>query len=113
LENYKSGSIYLLPAYDEFLVSYKDRTASLGQQATRTTITVNGIFRPVMVVDGKVKGLWKPAIEKDNATFELSLFDTGQKPNHKKLTAAAKRYISFLGAAVKVAHLRQLGFTDK
>ncbi len=37
-------SFHLLPAFDEFMVAYKDRSASLEPHLAKQAITVNGIF---------------------------------------------------------------------
>ncbi len=91
-----STSFHFLPAYDEFLVSYKDRSGSLETAHTRNTITVNGIFRPVILVDGRVAGTWKRTIEKDTVIIETEYFnipdDTG-----KGLRKALKQYGTYLG----------------
>ncbi|GHS93736.1 hypothetical protein FACS1894207_0670 [Bacteroidia bacterium] len=56
----------LLPAFDEYLVSYKDRKAVLLSEHHRKAISSNGIFRPVIVVNGQVVGLWKKTSNKKN-----------------------------------------------
>ncbi len=111
VQNYETESIHLLPAYDEFMVSYKDRTASLLPAHTRETITGNGIFRPIIVVNGKVKGLWKPAIEKGKKTLELLLFNTSKKLNNQKLTAAAKKYAVFLNSPIEIFNEKNTSLT--
>jgi hypothetical protein len=45
-------SVHLLPAYDEFLISYKDRSSSLALINNKRTVSDNGIFHPTIVVNG-------------------------------------------------------------
>jgi hypothetical protein len=59
-----TNSYLLLPAWDEYLVSYKDRQAVLQSDNHRKAISSNGIFHPVIVVNGKVIGLWKKTTNK-------------------------------------------------
>jgi hypothetical protein len=54
-----NNSAHLLPAFDEFLISYKDRNASLTLTNFKKAVSENGIFRPVIVINGQVMGLWK------------------------------------------------------
>lgn len=68
-------SIHFLPAYDKFLVSYKDKSASLEQKFTKTAIISNGIFRPTIVVNGKAEGLWKRTVKKDHVLIETHFFN--------------------------------------
>jgi hypothetical protein len=73
-DGHKQTSVYLLPAYDEFLISYRDRSASLSLTDNKKTVSVNGIFYPVIVVNGQVTGLWKRSVKNNRAIIELNLF---------------------------------------
>ncbi|GAB3823471.1 winged helix DNA-binding domain-containing protein [Hymenobacter jeollabukensis] len=55
---------YLLPGFDEYLLAYKNRELLLDPARTRQVLTVNGIFRPIIVVDGRVVGTWRWAGER-------------------------------------------------
>lgn len=66
--------IHFLPAFDEFTVSYCERSASLNPEIARQVITSNGIFKPIIVVDGQVVGLWKRTIKPKNVVVELTFF---------------------------------------
>ncbi len=67
-------STHLLPAFDEFLISYKDRSASLALTHNKKAVSDNGIFRPVIVVNGQVAGIWKPIKNKEKVIIETSFF---------------------------------------
>jgi Winged helix DNA-binding domain len=54
-----AAPLLLLPAFDEYLIAYKNRELLLDAAQTRQVMTVNGIFRPIIVVDGRVAGTWK------------------------------------------------------
>ncbi|MFN8344566.1 MAG: winged helix DNA-binding domain-containing protein [Spirosomataceae bacterium] len=92
------SNVHLLPAFDEFMVSYKDRTASLSSEHHQSAITGNGIFKPIVVVDGKVEGVWKRTVQKGKVGVETSHFSN---PVEKTaLTAAIQRYARFLGKEI-------------
>jgi len=57
----RKSEVYLLPAFDEYIVGYKDRTAVITCENHRKAISSNGVFRPVIIKDGQVIGLWKKA----------------------------------------------------
>jgi hypothetical protein len=67
-------SAFLLPAFDEFLISYANRSASLLAINNKKTFSNNGIFRPVIVVNGQVDGLWKRTLIKNKVILETDLF---------------------------------------
>src|SRR5687768_7903098 len=50
----KLKSLYLLPNFDEYLVGYKDRSASVEMNFAKQIFSVNGIFSPVLLINGKV-----------------------------------------------------------
>jgi hypothetical protein len=72
-KNYKD-SIYLLPAYDEFLISYKDRSAAIPVENNKKAISNNGIFRATIVRNGKVIGIWKRLTRKNKVKIKTEFF---------------------------------------
>lgn len=94
--------VYLLPAFDEFLISYKDRTPSFPQQYHSKAFTVNGIFHPVIVVNNQVCGLWKRSVKKDKVYFEASFFKPCSKIIRSLTENSAARFALFLGKELVV-----------
>jgi hypothetical protein len=74
------NSVYLLPAFDEYLISYKNRSSAITLKNHAKSVSNNGIFRPVIVVNGQISGLWKRTIKKDAVLIELDHF----RPHNKK-----------------------------
>lgn len=95
----KTG-VYLLPAFDEFIISYRDRSAALPAEHHGRAVSVNGLFRPVTVVNGRVTGLWKRLPGKGRATLELEPF--GKAMPQSTLKKAAKELGRFWGIEVEV-----------
>jgi hypothetical protein len=52
-------SALLLPAFDEYLVGYRERSTILKAEHTRTVITKTGIFSPILTLNGEIIGTWK------------------------------------------------------
>jgi hypothetical protein len=97
----KAGA-WLLPAYDEYMVAYKDRSASLADKHFSNAITGNGIFSPIIVIDGAVKGVWKREIKKGKALITATWFDEPKKKEIAGVVQAAKTYGVFMGCAMEV-----------
>jgi Winged helix DNA-binding domain len=56
----KARDVFLLPAFDEYLLGYQSRTAVLPTEfATRIVPGGNGVFLPTVISDGEVVGTWK------------------------------------------------------
>ena len=75
----KKATVHLLPAYDEFLIAYRDRNSSLSPINNKRTVSVNGIFYPLIVVNGQVAGLWKRITQKNKVLVSTDFFQTPDK----------------------------------
>jgi len=95
-----SPTAYLLPAYDEYTVAYKDRSAVL-EPAFAEPMKME-ILNPAIVIDGRVVGTWKQSLEKETVTLRPSLFSPLEPAETQALAEAARRYERFLGRTVKL-----------
>jgi hypothetical protein len=90
-----SRRAYLLPAFDEYTVAYRDRDM-LGESAHGRPATGMDILRPAIVVRGRVKGSWTRTIAKHTVTVRLSPFTRLPAPARRAVSAAGRRYAAFL-----------------
>jgi len=93
-------SVHLLPAYDEFLISYKNRSASLPQQFNQNTVSSNGIFYPAVISNGQVTGLWKRTAGKEGIDLKFNFFNLPNKKQLVRLRKQVKRFEEFTGECV-------------
>ena len=100
--NIDQDTIHLLPAYDEWTISYADRTATLDKALVNNAILKNGIFKPVIVVNGKVCGLWKRSIKNNKVIIEAQLLHSKKKIKKRKLISAADNHAKFLGKVPEI-----------
>ncbi|HEY9364234.1 MAG TPA: winged helix DNA-binding domain-containing protein [Chitinophagaceae bacterium] len=98
----KSKSVYLLPAYDEFIISYKDRGAAFNAENLKRSISNNGLFKPLIVINGEVTGLWKRTIRKDKVIVQIEFFRPYNKTSKKLIEKAALTYGLFLGKKIEM-----------
>ena len=101
-----SPSVHLLPAYDEYLISYTDRSAALATVHNKKTISNNGIFHPVIVVNGQVEGLWKRNTVRELVRIETSHFQLHDPEIRQGIENEAARYGLFLGKRVELSSLQ-------
>ncbi|HUR12726.1 MAG TPA: winged helix DNA-binding domain-containing protein [Flavitalea sp.] len=94
----KNGTdVYLLPAFDEYLVAYKDRSEAVPAENVREILGAgNGIFSPVIVMNGKVVGTWKRNVTKNSIQVETKLFNKISKLQESKLKTCIKKYKRYL-----------------
>lgn len=89
---------YLLPPYDEYTVAYKDRDAVLDPAYAKQA--GNGIFSPVIVLDGRIVGTWKRSFKQHTVIMTAQPFSPLSETERHALEAAARRYGKFLGMPV-------------
>ncbi|SDZ95455.1 Winged helix DNA-binding domain-containing protein [Arachidicoccus rhizosphaerae] len=77
----KGDNLHLLAAFDEYLISYKDRSAMLAPEFNRQIITVNGMFRPAVVRNGKILASWQ--VEKTTAAKSAGKVKSAPVPGLK------------------------------
>jgi hypothetical protein len=90
-------SVFLLPAFDEFIISYKDRSATITFEDQKLAISNNGMFHPVILVDGESVGVWKRIFKKDEVIIQAEYFAQPKPALQKLIETAAVRYGAFLG----------------
>ncbi|SHJ06989.1 Winged helix DNA-binding domain-containing protein [Tangfeifania diversioriginum] len=93
----EKNTVHLLPAYDEFLISYKNRSASITATDQQKAISNNGIFRPVIIVNGEVAGIWKRTVKPAKVVIETTFFKKQTKKVMEQTGEAAKQFALFLG----------------
>ena len=98
----EAAAIYLLPAFDEYLVGYKDRSAALDPAHTKQVIGVNGIFASNIVIGGRVSGLWKRSMDKQGAALSVTPLRPLKKHERAGIAAAAQRIGRFLDSPVRM-----------
>jgi Winged helix DNA-binding domain len=91
-----SGVAYLLPAFDEYLIAYKDRSASVDSMYGKQAIPRNPIFNSSIVIAGRVVGSWKRSLKENSVVITVSPSSTFSKSERHAINDAAQRYGSFL-----------------
>ncbi|HYG81029.1 MAG TPA: winged helix DNA-binding domain-containing protein [Pyrinomonadaceae bacterium] len=87
--------VHLLPAYDEYTVAYKDRSAVL--DPAHAEEASQGILSPVIVAGGRVVGTWKRTLKRDAVVITTSLFRKFTAAETRAFDRAASRYRKFQG----------------
>jgi hypothetical protein len=86
----------LLPAFDEYLVAYKNRDAVLDPKHTRRLNAGGGMLAPCVVVDGMVVGTWRRELSRGTVAVELDLLERPSVRTTRALRLAVARYAAFL-----------------
>ncbi len=96
-----TGTTFLLPGFDELILGYADRSATLPEQYAEAIVPGNnGVFQPTVVVDGRVIGVWRRKRTTAGVTVTPLLFEPLPGSHLSGLEFSAQRYAAFLGSAV-------------
>jgi hypothetical protein len=90
------SSVYLLPAFDEYLLSYKDRSAIISSGDHRKAVSNNGIFWPLIIENGKAAGTWKRTLKNDKVLIEVDCFAPVKGNTCDHIEKEALKYGKFL-----------------
>jgi hypothetical protein len=88
---------FLLPAYDEYISSYKDYSQIAEPGVTPRQVAFGNALQNIIVVNSQIKGTWRRIIKKDRVTIESNLFSTFSATEKQALTEAARLFGDFLG----------------
>lgn len=89
-------SAFLLPAYDEFLIGYTDRSASLAPEHAALVKNANGLGATV-IWNGRVIGTWTRETKRAEAVIHARPFTNWRDEARQVVEAAAARFGTFIG----------------
>lgn len=96
-------SVRLLPAYDSYLLGYRDRALILDDMHARRVHPGGGLIRPALLVDGQVAGTWQLRKGRQAVTISVEPFEELSHEAARKLereVADLGRYLGLDEAAV-------------
>ena len=103
----KTTTAYLLPNYDEYIVSYTDRSQIYNSSHDKILDSRgNVLFQNTLVVDGQVTGTWKRTLKKNEVIIELTTFSKPTKAESLAITDAIQQYGKFLELPITVIYSR-------
>ena len=94
--------VHLLPAFDEFIISYRDRSASITSENHSKAISNNGIFWPIIVLNGQIIGTWKRTFKKDEVMVETNYFLNQPIKIPKAIEDKAIDFGAFIGKSIVI-----------
>lgn len=99
-------SVYFLPAYDEFIIAYQDKSRLLRNAENLPHIAKSGVFYPMIVHRGWIIGKWKARLVKETMLIEYQLFDTTSQPTQAQLTAGIESYSHFMERPIRLQNVK-------
>ncbi len=97
------SDVHLLPPFDEILLGYKDRAATLDpSDAGKVNPGKNGMFLPIVISSGRVIGTWKRVLKKSSVELTVTPWGPTTKRTKASIESAARAYALYLGLEAKV-----------
>ena len=100
------SSAHLLPAFDEYLVAYRDRGDVLDSKHRKRVNVGAGLLSPSVVIDGRVVGTWRRTLARSSVAIALDSFGKVTRAQRRAIAIAAAPYASFLGLDLRLRDLR-------
>ena len=98
----KSGTVRLLPAFDEYLLGWKDRDVVVAAEHRAKINRGGGWLHPVLLVDGQLVATWSTRRSSKQTTIELSPFVPLTAAMRSGAAEEAKDIAAFLGVLVEL-----------
>lgn len=92
----------LLAGFDEYLVGYKDRSWILDAAVQAQAVTSNGIFKPIVLLEGRVAGIWQRQEQKQGSKVLVEWLAGRPDISDADLQLAADDLAAIWGQAVSV-----------
>jgi hypothetical protein len=92
-----STHVRLLPYFDTFILGHKERAHLMDKQHFPKIYRPQGWVSPVVLVDGRVAGVWNYKQEKNRLVISLEKFASFSRPVLTRLREEAQHVGSFLG----------------
>ncbi len=99
---YDPPGVKLLPAFDTFLLGYRERSLHLDPAHVRRVNAGGGIVKPVLMVDGRVAGTWRLVRKAKGAAVSVQPFLEPAKVTELQLEEEMEDLARFLGAPVSL-----------
>jgi hypothetical protein len=99
--DYGIPPVLLLPGYDEYFIAYADRASCIDEaDFMRVVPGGNGVFLPMLVIDGRVRGTWGRRKIAKGVTLTLRPFAPLTDTQLHAFERAARAYGAYIGAPV-------------
>lgn len=89
---FRSGTLTFLPPYDEYLIGYKSRHLAVHPDHMHRAHSGNGIFWPIILLDGEAIGNWSSA----GGIIQTEVFRTDVSLDRDTVQEEIARYRKFL-----------------
>jgi len=95
-------SVGRLPAFDEMILSYTDRSALFGAKDALRGVVSGGVIKPIIFAEGQVVGTWNRQNDEEKVAVTIAPFGKLAATVRASIEEAAERYANFLGKPLEI-----------
>ncbi len=95
-------AVRLLPGFDPFLLAHAAKDHMVEHQHYKRVYRNQGWISPVVLVNGRIAGIWSCGKKGKSVSFKAELFEKITKSQRSKIGDEAERLGSFLGGGISV-----------
>lgn len=90
------ANVKIIPQYDDYLLAYQDRGASIDETTKKLLQPKYGRFNQVILVNGTVTGTWKREIRGNKVSYKLNHFRSLNQQEKEALLSEINGYSLFI-----------------
>lgn len=98
----QKNTAYLVSIYDEYVSSYRKRSAMAPESLTPQLIAMGNALTGIVLVDGRIVGTWKRTIRKNSIEMAIGALERLTGAARTAITANAEEYAQFFGSTATV-----------
>lgn len=87
---------FLMPDYDEYGISYKDRSILFAKHHSRQKQKSNPIFNHMVIIDGIIAGTWERIINNNKIKIMIRTYDKPNSLVQREIKVAKENYMNFI-----------------
>ncbi len=99
-----SPTVHLLSIYDEYISSYKDRSAMGDGKYAEKFISMGNALSYIIVLNGQIMGTWRRTLKKKEVIIKPNFFIPFKKAEKEAFIRTAEQYGIFLNLSVVIEY---------
>jgi hypothetical protein len=91
-----SSAAVLLPAYDEYIVAYREQDVIFDAVRASRPEAAHEVFKAIIVIDGIARGTWRRTMRRGELSIGISPFSPFSSTEQEAVATAVERYAAHL-----------------
>lgn len=98
----ENPSVFLVPAYDTYLLGYQNRELILAPHAEKAVYRGGGLLRPAILIDGYIVGSWEIKHYSQHIEVKMNALREIVEPYQEEINIEVQKIGEFFGMSAKL-----------